>query len=277
MEFVEKKTLKAIRRNSPKCLVHWIWTIQSAKYLWDVLQKFGFSSFNLKHINQDVIENVFSKIRDNGHRNNNPSPFQFSAIFKSLITTNLTSNHCISSNCEESKEGTSLSLLKIFHANDIAIKSETKQNDDIECAEAAIPDAMTKHMFVDAQKIITMIQKEKPVMECEECFQIIQHNCILESVQHALDIAELRFPQFCHEIQIMEKLKNILNIEAFSISMIHCPIVRNIIINITAKQFILQWCKFINKILTGNIEVENDDFMYNEARRMYLKHSKKNK
>jgi len=53
MEFVEKKTLKAIQRNSPKCLVHWIWTIQSAKYLWHVLQKFGFFSFNLKHINQD--------------------------------------------------------------------------------------------------------------------------------------------------------------------------------------------------------------------------------
>jgi len=67
------------------------------------------------------------------------------------------------------------------HANDIAIKSETKQNDDIECAEATISNAMTKHMFVDAQKMITMIEKEKPGMECEKCFQIIQHNCILES------------------------------------------------------------------------------------------------
>jgi len=24
MEFIEKKILKAIRKNSPKCLVHWI-------------------------------------------------------------------------------------------------------------------------------------------------------------------------------------------------------------------------------------------------------------
>lgn len=277
MEFVEKKTLKTIRRNSPKCLVNWIWTIQSAKYLWYVLQKCGFSSLNLKHINQDIIENAFSKIRDNGHRNNNPSPLQFSAAFKTLVTTNLTSNHSISSNCEESKEGTSLSLLKICHASNIEIETETKE-DDIECAEAIIPDAITKNMFIDAQKIIELIEKEKPVIECDECFQIIKRNCILESVQHALDIAELQFPQFCHEIQVIKKLKSILSREAFSMPIIHCTIVQNIIIDITAKQFILQWCKFINKILTGKIEVECDaNFMYNEARRMYLKHSRKKK
>lgn len=72
-------------------------------------------------------------------------------------------------------------------------------------------------------------------MECEECFQIIKHNYILECVQQALDMAELQFPRFCHEIQVMEKLKNILNDETFSLSMIHCPIVRNIIIDITVK------------------------------------------
>lgn len=63
-----------------------------------MLKKSGFFSFNLKHINQDVLENAFSKIRDNGHRNINLSPFQFSAAFKTLVTTNLTSNHCIASN-----------------------------------------------------------------------------------------------------------------------------------------------------------------------------------
>jgi len=109
-----------------------------------------------------------------------------------------------------------------------------------------------------------------------KCFKIIKHNCILESVQHALDLAELQFPQFCHEIHIIEKLKNILT-EAFSLSMIHCSIVKNIIIDVTAKIFILQWCKFINKILSGKIEEVCDNFIYNQARRMYLKHSKKKK
>ncbi|KYM94190.1 hypothetical protein ALC62_15184 [Cyphomyrmex costatus] len=273
--FVEKKTHQAIRRNSPKCLVNWIWTIQNAKYLWYVLQKHGFSSFNLKHINQDIIENAFSKIRDFGHRNNNPSPLQFSA-FKTLVTTNLTSNHYISSNCEESKEGKSLSLLRICHASNIT-ESKTKQNSNteyVECTEAAIPDAITKNMFVDAQTIITMIEKEKCIMDCEECLQIIKHNFILELVQHALDMAELQFPQFCHEIQVMEKLKNVLN-ETFSKFMIHCSIVRNIIIDITAKQFILQWCKFINQVLTGKVEVEDDaNFMYVAAKRMYCKKKK---
>lgn len=167
-------------------------------------------------------------------------------------------------------------MLKICRANNIAIESETEQNvNDTECAEAAIPDVITKNMFVDAQKIILIIEKEKPVMECEECFQIMKHNCIMESVQQALDVAELQFPHFCHEIQVMEKLKNILSIEAFSTPIIHCLIVRSIIIDVTAKQFILQWCNFINKILTGKIEEGCDaNFMYNQARRMYLKRSK---
>lgn len=206
-----------------------------------MLRTSGFSSFNLKHINQDVVENCFSQIRDNGHRNVNPTPFQFSVAFKTLVSTNLTSNYCVSSNCEEINEGTSLALLKLCHANEIAMQSNTEQNNNnIECAEAAIPDVINKNIFVDAQKIIFIIEKEKPVMECEECFKIIKHNCILESVQHALDLAELQFPQFCHEVQVMEKLKHMLSIEAFSTPMMHCPIVRSIIIEITARQFILQ-------------------------------------
>ncbi|EFN60699.1 hypothetical protein EAG_05514, partial [Camponotus floridanus] len=112
MEFVEKKTHKVIRRNSSKSLINWMWTIQSATYLWHVLKTAAFSLLNLKHINQDVLENCFSQIRDNGHRNINLSAFQFTGSFKTIVTTNLTSNHCISSNYEERNEGTSLALLK---------------------------------------------------------------------------------------------------------------------------------------------------------------------
>lgn len=276
MEFVEKRTHTIIRRKLTKCLVHWVWTIQSAKYLWSELYKSKFSSFNLKYINQDIVENIFSKIRDNGHRNNNPSPLQFSGAFKTIVTTNFTSKHSISSNCEESKEGMSLSLLKICH--NTLKESETEQNDNIECTEAAISDAINKHMFVDAQKIIAILEKEKSITECEECFKIIKYNSISDSVQHALDIGELQFPQFCHEIEVKEKLKKILSTEIFSKVIIHCPSVRNIIIDVTAQQFILQWCKFINNILTGKIDVESDtNFMYNEARRIYLNRSKKKK
>lgn len=138
-----------------------------------MLKTAEFSSFNLKHINQDVLENCFSQIRDNGHRNINPSVFQFTGSFKTIVTTNLTSNHCISSNCEESNEGTSLALLKICRANEIELEID-KNDDDIECVEAAIPEVITKNMFVDAQKILIMIEKKNPVMECEICFKIIK-------------------------------------------------------------------------------------------------------
>lgn len=55
----------------------------------------------------------------------------------------------------------------------------------------------------------------------------------------------------------------------------YCPMVLDIILEITAKQFILQWCKFINKILTGKIREDCDaNFIYNQARRMFMKHQK---
>ncbi|KYN13709.1 PREDICTED: uncharacterized protein LOC108766428 [Trachymyrmex cornetzi] len=100
MDFVESATHKAIRHNS-KCLKNWIWTIQGAHYLWNILQTCGFSSFNLRFLNQDLVENSFSQIRDHGHRNNNPTPYQFGSSFKMLLTTNLTSRHSISTNCKE--------------------------------------------------------------------------------------------------------------------------------------------------------------------------------
>lgn len=279
MKFVEKKTHKTIRRNSPKCLINWMWTIQNAQYLWYVLQASGFSSFNLKHINQDIVENCFSQIRDNGHRNINPSPFQFSAAFKTLVTTNLTSNYCISSNCEESNEGASLALTKIYNDNELMTESEKNDIDiDIECTEAAISDVMTKHMFTDAQKIILIIAQNKAVTECKQCFEIINHNRILEHIQHALDVAELQFPQFCHETQVKEKLKTTFNNE-IPTSILHCSIVYNIVIEETAKEFVLQWCKFINNILTGKIQKEcwDANVIYTQAKTMSLKYSKNKK
>lgn len=153
-----------------------------------MVQTSGFSSFNLKYINQDVLKNCFSQVRDNGRRNVNPSPFQFSDSFNTLITINLTSSHYTSLNCEESNEGTLLALLKICCANEITKESNTEQNDnDIESTEATIPDVIIKNIFVDAQKIVLIIEKEKSVMECKECFKI-QNNYVLENVQRALDL-----------------------------------------------------------------------------------------
>lgn len=112
MDFVESGSYEYIRHNA-KCLPNWIWTIR-VQQLWNTLQKSGFTSLNLKFLNQDPVENCFGQIRDHGHTNNNPTPYQFCASFKTLVTSNFTSKHSISSNCKEEYEGKSLSLAKII-------------------------------------------------------------------------------------------------------------------------------------------------------------------
>ncbi|XP_025157132.1 uncharacterized protein LOC105189352 isoform X2 [Harpegnathos saltator] len=104
MEFVEKNSYKPLRRNKPKCLVNWKQTIQGAQCLWQMLQKCGFTKLNLKYLNQDPVENLFSQIRNHGHQNTNPTSYLFGTSFKAILTCNLTSKHSISANCEKDKE-----------------------------------------------------------------------------------------------------------------------------------------------------------------------------
>lgn len=138
MEFVEKENHKSLRKNTPKCLKNWIWTIESGKKLWKELRDIGFPSFNLRFINQDLIENCFGQIRDNGRRNINPTPYNFCGSFKTLITTNLTSSHSLSANCEECKEGSSLALAEMFRVGEMTAEEEEKEEIERE-VECSIP------------------------------------------------------------------------------------------------------------------------------------------
>lgn len=268
MVFVKNKTHKAIRKNSVKCLTNWLITIENSKYLWNVLKLLNFPCLNLKYLNQDVLEN---QVRDHGHRNTNPSPYQFQAAFKVLLTTNLTSAHSISSNCQQS-EGKSLALLTMY---EFAKESNIVQENDVDCSEPAIPDAETNDMFVDAHKIVTIIQKQQCVMQCKQCLDMMTHNDMLESVQRALDIAELKFVSFCYDIKVKEQLKNILLNEIFSTCTFHCSTVRNVVVEITATQFLLHWCTLVNALLSGKRVECQDNIIYNMAKMMHLKQRRK--
>ncbi|EFN69434.1 hypothetical protein EAG_03194, partial [Camponotus floridanus] len=138
MEFVEKKSYKSLRRNKPKCLINWRQAIQGAKCLWKMLQEYGFTTLNLKYLNQDAVENFFSQIRNHGHQNNNPTPYLFGTSFKALLTCNLTSKHSISANCKEDKEEFS-SLLNLLRIEEIESEKDDTKDDTVECEETAIP------------------------------------------------------------------------------------------------------------------------------------------
>lgn len=168
MDFVESGTHKYIRHNS-KCLSNWIWTIEGAQHLWNTLRKSGFSSLNLKFLNQDPVENCFSQIRDHGHRNNNPSPYQFCASFKTLVTTNFTSKHSVSSNCKEEYEGKSMSLAKVIS---VAENKDLSEEETAECAETIIPLPEISNPFVDVKKIVSILaNKVKCEVNCAKCLE----------------------------------------------------------------------------------------------------------
>lgn len=273
MEYVDKNTHMSIRKNAPKCLINWMWNIEGTKHLWNMLRNEEFLHLDLRYINQDPIENYFGQIRSNGHRNTNPSPNQFGCVFKTLVTANLTSCHSISSNCEKNKEGSSLALLQMFRASEIA---EAEIERTIDCAEAAIPEISCKDLIIDYEKIITNIIRDKSLLQCTDCIKQIRSEPILQSIQQAIDLAEVHFASFCHNIKIHEKLQKFLDKETFLIPDMHCPTLRLVIIRETARQFIIEWCKFINKILCGKIQHQNySNFMYNEAQRMASRYVKK--
>lgn len=130
-------------------------------------------------------------------------------------------------------------------------------------------------MFIDAQKVITKVEKQKCVVQCQQCFVMIKHDDILQSVKRALNIAELKFPLFCHDIGVKKRLTDMLQNEIFSMCHIHCSAVQNALADITATQFLLEWCKFINDIFAGKREECEGNVIYDMAKSMHMKQTRK--
>ncbi|XP_077279072.1 uncharacterized protein LOC143906696 [Temnothorax americanus] len=230
MEYVEKKSYKSLTKNKPKCLVNWRQTIQGAKCLWQMLQACGFTSLNLKYLNQDHVENFFSQIRNHGHQNTNPTPYLFSTSFKALLTCNLTSKHSISANCTVDKESF-LPLLALIRTEEIESLEENEIN--VECDEAAVPDKSDEShtLYIDTRKIINIVKK-KSKMECAECIAIMENEKTTQMLDYAMNIAENRFSDFCYETKVKYKLVQIFRKTAFSTKYFHCTDVQNTILSI---------------------------------------------
>jgi len=153
MRFVEKDTRKIPRKNAPKCLKNWIWTIKNAKDIWNILHTNNFKSFNLKFLNQDVLENFFSQIRSNGCANTNPSPAQFEGAFKSLLVCNYTSKHSIGANCEENNEGHTFALSTLMNLSEQIKEKNLEDKDETEYMEAAIPVVTSTEIILDEKRL----------------------------------------------------------------------------------------------------------------------------
>lgn len=274
MQFVDKQTHQIQKKNAPKCLINWRWTIRAVQDLWAILQENNFESLNLKYLNQDVLENFFSQIRSNGCANRNPTCHQFEQAFKSLLICNLTSTHSIGANCQETNEGATLALSDLIDVNEEMKK--LKDADDIEDTEAAIPACTTNDLYAHEGKIIGIVCKNTLKTRCEECINNLNNSSLSQSIRHAFEVLEKECTNICHETKIVEKLSNILDANCYLSFMSQCTHLRTILLETTASEFIKAWCPFMNNIMCKKIQItQSDNYMYKAAERMSLRYTKK--
>ena len=80
--------------------VGWLENITSVRGLWsDLRRDFQWEYLNLRKLNQDPLENLFSVIKQNGHKV--PTVTQFVAGLKTAIVTNLRNSGVRGANCED--------------------------------------------------------------------------------------------------------------------------------------------------------------------------------
>lgn len=66
-----------------------------------LLNKMGIKSILLRNFNQDSLENFFGALRALGYKNTNPTCYQFTSSYRTLLLNNLMQSHSPGSNCEE--------------------------------------------------------------------------------------------------------------------------------------------------------------------------------
>jgi len=69
--------------------------------MWTTLKKQGLQHFFTRRVNQDPLENFFASVRGYGVYNQNPQTVHFTATFKALFISTITSKHSPSANCEQ--------------------------------------------------------------------------------------------------------------------------------------------------------------------------------
>lgn len=278
MQFVEKETRQVPKRNNTKCIKNWLWTIKNVQGIWQIVQKAQFKSLNLKFLNQDILENFFGQVRSFGN-NRNPIPKQFHEAFKALLVCNLTSKQSFGANCTEDGEGTSLALSDLLNVNEEISKTKFfEEMEEIDFTEAAIPQTTITEIAIDTRKIIQIVSKNKIVAECHECTHNLNNTQLSQFIQQAIEKIERRFPDICYETRIAEKVKSMLEEdEEYLPCLSHnqCTHLKTILFTTIAYEFNKAWCIFVNKILYRKIEIHNDNYIFNAAKRMSKKYMKK--
>ncbi|XP_043470970.1 uncharacterized protein LOC122504119 isoform X1 [Leptopilina heterotoma] len=118
MRFVDKKT-KILVTRQPPTLRNLISTIRGFIHLWEKLKGLGFKNLKTKHLNQDPLENFFSRIRACGNSNRKPTCYQFIGSFKTLVINNMSKSRSDRANCIDDGSNFVLSWQNYFGPIDV--------------------------------------------------------------------------------------------------------------------------------------------------------------
>ncbi|XP_036139614.1 uncharacterized protein LOC118648110 isoform X2 [Monomorium pharaonis] len=175
MRYVDPKTKQPV-----KCipsLKNWIFTLRGFRKIWKIANNAGMQFLKTRNINQDPLENFFGMIRSHGRRNINPSCSQFCGSFKTLLINNLTSKQSMGSNCENKNDGDLLFTLKQFVTN-VSHENNTEEieEDYIQSHQIAHETIVHKSSHKNGQVYVAgwiakKILSLKQFKNCPECKQ----------------------------------------------------------------------------------------------------------
>jgi len=80
---------------------------------------------------------------------------------------------------------------------------------------------MENELFIDPNKITNIINCKNITTQCEICYNYLNSPYISQCIKHAIEVAEIKFTNICHEPQLVEKLIKVINDECFTTCTFH--------------------------------------------------------
>lgn len=301
-------------KSCPPSVKNWIWNIRGMRRLWNSLNSSGSKFLPTRNFNQDPLENLFSIIRAQGVRNNQPTCSAFRDSFKTVILNNFMSSHSPNSNCEEDQSAGALQNLKEFVLQDVnhedCSEPDTIYSGDIvNPAEfsfsrptlstinlhAYIAGAASKKFMLFSSKCTTckkqLLADDKDRLDNSEKFELIQakkycpkalltpNSVFVNVFCQIVDVLSFFLPRLCLESGLSslltDKINYLVGNEHFTCRK-HGDMLFKKITKFCIKLFIKRWTKEVNCMLNGS-SYSGSDFVKKMAVIYYNKHrAKKN-
>ncbi|XP_044003811.1 uncharacterized protein LOC122849216 [Aphidius gifuensis] len=220
--------IKFVQQDGTVCNVHSVEgfksTLKGLIGLWrDLKDNDNFEELNLRHVNQDCVENCFGRIRSISGDNDHPTVLGFTSGFCSLLVTDFSAEPIEGTNCEPDNipllvNQADLLLtgnrkdennnINITNNNDkCGIETEDYFGDRLRLAgyesdEDDIVDNITKSPHLSVQIIATAVLKQLNFLKCSDCA-----SCFTTAMSSNSSYCEAS-PDFKHTIQRVMKIFN---------------------------------------------------------------------